>query len=198
MTKLYLVRHGETDYNLNKKLCGWSDPGLNDRGREQALSLSKALQNLEFDVIYNSGLKRAVETTEIIMENNKSVIYSLDFLKEIHFGRFEGFCMNEIKEKHPQIFKQLQKDYVGFCFPEGESLRDMYNRVASGIEELLKTNDKKNILLVSHSGVIRNIIAHLITGDINKHWNFKIDHCSLSIIEATENFNILVKLNEVK
>ncbi|SCY94705.1 histidine phosphatase family protein [Alkaliphilus peptidifermentans] len=198
MTKLYLIRHGETDDNINKRLCGWSDPHLNARGRSEAEKLAKSLKNQHFDVVYHSGLKRTIETAEAIVNGRNYTAKALESLRELHFGQFEGISMEEVKEKHPQKFYELQSDYIEFCFPEGESLKEMHSRVVTGVEELLRVHEGQEILIVAHSGVIRSIIAHLITGDIKKHWSFKIDHCSVSIIESTPDFNILVKLNEIK
>ncbi len=196
MVKIYLVRHGETEDNRNHQLCGWSNPPLNEKGRQQAQKLALFLKNQSFDAIYTSGLKRTDETAKLITQVKEGSISFMEELRELHFGDFEGDTMINMEKKHPKLYQQMRDDFIGFRFPNGESLSDMHHRVTTAIEELIAKHKDEEILLVVHSGVIRSIIAQLITGDIKKHWNFKIEHCSVSIIEAYEDFNLLSKLNE--
>ncbi|KAB3529152.1 alpha-ribazole phosphatase [Alkaliphilus serpentinus] len=196
MIRLYLVRHGETEFNYHKNLCGWSDVSLNGKGRLQAQRLASAIKDLELDIIYTSDLKRTKETAEYILKDRSCSFIELDFLREMHFGDFEGHTMVEIETKYPEDFAKIREDSINYCFPSGESMDQMHKRVTKGIDDLLNKSKEKNILLVAHSGVIRSTIAHLLTGDIKKHWNFKINHCTLSVIERVEGFNILTKLNE--
>lgn len=196
MVKINLVRHGETDHNKNQFLCGWSDPSLNDLGRQQAKKLALHLKGKVFDAVYTSGLKRTNETANVIMGKTDETIIAHEGLREIHFGDFEGQRMSSIEKEHPQLYKKLRDDSIHFCFPAGESLWKMHHRVNKTIEELILKHQGEEILLVVHSGVIRAIIAQLITGEIKKHWHFKIDHCSLSIVEAHRDFYLLSKLNE--
>lgn len=196
MIRLYLVRHGETEDNNNKYLCGWSDVSINNKGRLQAKGLAEAIKGLDIDIIYTSTLKRTMETAEYIMMDRNCSLQPLDFLRELNFGDFEGHTMMELKEKYPEDFKKIQEDSVNYCFPKGESMYQMHQRVAEGIDEILAKSEGKNIMLVAHSGVIRSILAHLLTGDIKRHWNFKIHHCTLNAIERVDGFNILTKLNE--
>ncbi|MBM7614413.1 histidine phosphatase family protein [Alkaliphilus hydrothermalis] len=196
MTEIYFVRHGETDDNRDHNLCGWINPSLNKEGLIQAERVAQQLKNESFDAIYTSGLKRTNETAAMILGCKHEKIQPLDTLKELNFGDFEGRKMVELEKEHPQLYQQMRDDFIGFRFPGGESLREMHHRVNKTMKELISRHDGEKILIVAHSGVIRSIMAELITGDMKKHWNFKIDHCSVSKIEAHGDFYILTKLNE--
>ncbi|SET32591.1 alpha-ribazole phosphatase [Natronincola peptidivorans] len=196
MTKLYLIRHGETEENRNSRFCGWKNVSLNQKGRLQAEKLGQLLKNTTIDIIYTSGLKRTKETAEYIKINHEVPIYATEDLKELNFGKVEGLTLQEIKIHYPEVFRGLEKDYIKLRFPEGESLEEMHGRVTNAVDRIIQNNLGNNIVLVAHSGVIRSIIAHLITGDIKHHWNFKIDHCSITVLEIHENFAVLTKLND--
>ncbi|SNS76754.1 alpha-ribazole phosphatase [Anaerovirgula multivorans] len=196
MTKLYLVRHGETNENRNSRFCGWIDVPLNDTGMAQAQKLEEAFENITIDVMYTSSLKRAKETAAFIKGNLQCPMHHIENLRELHFGRAEGLTIDEIKKCHPEVYEGLEKEYTKAKFPDGESLEDMHLRVTSTVDEILQQHIGKSILIVAHSGVIRSTVAHLITGNMKYHWNFKIDHCSITIIEKQGDFSVLTKLND--
>ncbi len=195
-TKLYLIRHGTTEYNRLHRLCGWTNPPLNKAGRRQAQGAAKALKSVEIDQIYHSGLRRAAETAEIIRGSRSLTPMALDSLREISFGMMEGRTMKEMEEVHPEWYQRLREDSIYFQFPEGESLYEMHVRVTGALEELIKKYADKTLVIISHAGVIRSIVAHFITGDINKHWSFKIDYCNTTLLEFHGDFCVLSKLNE--
>lgn len=197
MVRLYLIRHGETGDNYNKRFCGWTDAPLNELGKSQSKKLGEAFKDLEIDIIYTSDLKRARETALCIKNDRKLLIRELDALRELNFGIAEGLIIEEIKERYPEVYEELENDYIRARFPKGESLEEMHNRVSRVIDAILDKHAGKTIALVAHSGVIRSIISHLITGDIKYHWSFKIDNCSISVIEKYEDFSVLTKLNDI-
>lgn len=196
-TSLYLIRHGETDHNLHKRLCGWADPPLNEKGRKQAQDAAKALTSVEIHSIYHSGLKRTEETAQIIQGGRGLESVAINGLREINFGALEGKTMQHMEAVFPDEYNALIEDAVHFQFPQGESLYEMHHRVIKAADELIQSSKNKNLVLVTHAGVIRSIVAHYITGDIHKHWHFKIDHCSITLLEFQEDFCILSKLNQL-
>jgi len=197
MTKLILIRHGETDDNKNQNLCGWSDPCLNDNGRKAAEALASYVKDIAFDLIITSGLRRSEETAAIIRKERKIEHLALEDLRELNFGDFEGSKMKDIKDKQPELYRQLEKDFIHFKFPKGESLKEMNARVIAATNKLLDDYKDKSLAIVAHSGVIRCILAHFITGDINKHWSFRVEHCSISVLEIHQDFPVLTKLNDI-
>ncbi|ABR49742.1 Phosphoglycerate mutase [Alkaliphilus metalliredigens QYMF] len=196
MTRIYLIRHGETQDNYEKKLCGWIDGPLNQLGKIQAAGCGEALRNIKMHVIYTSPLKRAYETAEAIRGERQEEVIVVEELKELHFGDLEGWTMKAVQETHPDIYNGIRTDSVNFQFPNGESMKQMHERATKKIEELIEKHPNENIVIVAHSGVLRSVIAHLITGKIDHHWSFKVDHCSISIVEKVGDMYVLNKLNQ--
>jgi broad specificity phosphatase PhoE len=118
MTKLILIRHGETDYTSQKKYCGVSNPPLNDKGKQQARALGKRLKNFKIDKVYSSDLKRTCQTAEIIF-NKKTIEKSSDF-QELNFGVLEGLCYKEIMKKYPDSYQKWLNNPLKNAIPEGE------------------------------------------------------------------------------
>ena len=144
---IYLIRHGQTDWNLSKVIQGKQDISLNDKGREQAREIKKELDNKEIDLIIASPLIRAKETAEIInKDRNLPIIYD-ERIEERCFGEYEG---KEIKVVDTSNFWNFYKDET---FPGAESIQEFFDRVYSFLDELLEKYYDKNVLVVSHGGV---------------------------------------------
>ena len=135
--KLYIVRHGQTGYNIDNKVCGISDVELTSLGKQQAKMASEQLKDISLDMIFASPLQRAHETAKI---------------QEINFGKFEGIVNNE----EFQYYKQNH----GLHYPGGESLFQVVHRVYSFLEELENKYPDKNILVVCHGGIVRVIHSY--------------------------------------
>ena len=157
--KLYILRHGQTNWNKKGKIQGKTDIELNEEGIEQAKEARKLLENYPIDMIVASPLKRARKTAEIINETKKAPIVFDKALEERGFGDFEGKIRKEI---HDEILDSeildnysLNKEYKGV-----ETIRSLCDRVWGLIEELKKTYTDKNILFVTHGGVTRAISGY--------------------------------------
>ena len=150
--KIYVVRHGQTNYNIANKVCGKSDVELTDLGKQQAKKASEQLQDVSLDLIFASPLKRAYTTAKIINENHQLPIHQDQRIQEINFGKFEGVVNNE----EFQYYKQNH----ALHYPKGESLFQVVHRVYSFLEELEKNYPDKNILVVCHGGIVRVIHSY--------------------------------------
>lgn len=160
--KIYFTRHGQTEWNVMRKLQGWNNSNLTEKGIESAKRLSLRLKDVDFDLIYCSTQQRALDTAKIIRDNKDIDIKRLDELKEIGFGFWEGMEIGKIQEKYgteydtylnrPHLYEPL----------DGESLLDVYKRVEKALDEILSTN-AENVLVVSH-GVTIKILISIIKG----------------------------------
>ena len=150
--KLYIVRHGQTGYNIDNKVCGISDVELTSLGKQQAKMASEQLKDISLDMIFASPLQRAHETAKIINENHQLEIKIDSRIQEINFGKFEGIVNNE----EFQYYKQNH----GLHYPGGESLFQVVHRVYSFLEELENKYPDKNILVVCHGGIVRVIHSY--------------------------------------
>jgi len=159
---LYFFRHGETEWNRQKRFQGSSDIPLNEAGREQALELKKKFSDIPIEYVLSSDLKRARQTAELIFESRDVPIEFSPSLREAHLGNVEGLYRHEFDEKYGQnfweIWKAVKEEYLDFRFPEGESPREHLNRIKGFIEHWSRENQYQNVALSCHGGVIWRMI----------------------------------------
>lgn len=149
--KIYLARHGETDWNKNGILMGQADIPLNETGKRQAKNLAEELSNIEFGICFSSPLLRAKETAKIICQNKIKIIED-DLLKERGCGIFSGRNKNEINWDEYNNDKSVETN---------ESLFIRAQNFANKIYKI----DAENILIVGHSGLLKNLYHILKSGD---------------------------------
>ncbi len=194
---LYLVRHGETIGNQQKVFQGWLDLSLNDTGRKQAARLAEELAKEEFSQMYVSPLKRACETGRIIQQSllNDLEMIEVDAIKEMNFGLWEGLHNNVIMAKYLPEYQNWLDNWQESSVPEGESAREMYQRVIGWLKEILQETEDGKLLIVTHEGVILQIISYLLGLGLDGCWHFCALPGSLAIVEVREGFSRLTKLN---
>jgi broad specificity phosphatase PhoE len=157
MTTLYLIRHGETEWNRIGRWQGHSDVPLSDEGREQAAALAERLvaERTRIDHVYASDLLRAHETARIIAEPQRLPVESLPALREIDIGPWSGLTRPEILERFPGAF-------VEYDLPPGAETHESFaQRVSEAIERLTARHRGQVLAIVTHGGVVRAMIRHL-------------------------------------
>lgn len=195
MKKITLVRHGEIDPNIMGRYCGWTDADLNDTGKRQGIVLKDKLREDVFDVVYSSDLKRCIQTTGYIMDGRNESVKLDSRLRELNFGDFERKSYEEIGRLYPDEQSRWIDEGMDFVMPSGESVHDMKKRVMGFIEELINSDDS-DILVVTHSGVIRIILAMLISGSMDGYWRYKVNNCGITQIEENQGFYYLTCMNK--
>lgn len=191
MTKVYFTRHGETVWNKQGRFQGHKDSDLTDKGIEAAELLAYRIEDIELDYIISSPLMRAYKTAQIVRGNKNVEIIKHDGLKEINLGDFEGMSYAEIKNKHGDLLAQIEKDPFNNPYPNGENLREFYERVVKAFKEILDKYRNKTILIVAHGGTIKCIEAYMRNFELSKDWiGNVVKNCSLSLIEVDENDRI--------
>lgn len=195
MLEIIFVRHGESITNKNKVFCGWTNSKLTNEGILQAERVSDKLKNEKLNMIISSDLDRCYKTAYIINKEHGIDIIKESGLRELNFGKWEGLSYNEICSKYPVESKLWQNDYINFAPPEGESLKEMYNRVNS-VYKSIKENKKGKILIVSHSGVIRAILSEEICGSIDGYWKFNICNCGITRLKYVHGYPVLIAVNQ--
>lgn len=178
-TKLLLIRHGQTDWNLKKRYSGFLDVGLNKTGKVQARRLAAKVNPKEIDRVYVSDRKRAIQTARIIFKRKK--MEYLPGMREVHFGVFEGLNHEEIMEKYPLVYKKWLNDPFSVKIPEGEHLADFKKRVINSLKRIIRLNKNKTIAVVTHGGVISIYLNHLLKS--KKFWENVPGSASISTIE---------------
>jgi broad specificity phosphatase PhoE len=167
MTTLYLARHGESDWNVERRWQGHTDRPLTDRGREQAGRLAERLADIELDAIYASDLRRAWETAEAVARPRGLEVVRVPELREVHVGSWSGLTRDECAERFPEAFARWQAGGSGW--DDGESYEAMGERAVAAILRLAAEHPDGAILVVSHGGPIRAVHAHALGVDIATH-----------------------------
>ena len=155
-TTFILTRHGETEWNIQKRFQGRCDSPLTQQGREQGRALGLRMQRVQFDAIFASDSGRAKETASIIADFSGHRVQTDSRLRERHYGILEGLTLPEIEAQHADILNRLNTNDPDFIIPEGESHRRHYLRNVEFLEEKLDENAGKTLLLVAHGGVLDN------------------------------------------
>lgn len=192
-TKIFLIRHGETNWSYRKKYCGFTDISLNRRGKKQAIKLAQILRNEKIDKVYSSDLKRAFQFAKIIFKNK--TIIKLPQFREINFGIFEGLTHQEIMDTYPEIYQKWLTNPLKFNIPSGERLFDFARRIRKSLANILLNDDNKTIAIITHSGPIKVILCDALKLSLKEIWRLKIDLGSLSIVEFDNKTGKIYLLN---
>ena len=162
---IYLIRHGETEWNEKKLIQGHSDIPLNKKGEIQAKNLSKKLSHVKFTAVFSSDLIRAKRTAEIIALEKKIAVKTTKALRERYFGRFEGTSWEENKQYQNYLNKFLKlsykERYYKKPYEDTESDEKLMVRFIPFLRQVAVAYPDKNILIVAHGGVMRVFLIHL-------------------------------------
>ncbi|AGX44410.1 histidine phosphatase family protein [Clostridium saccharobutylicum] len=183
--KLYLTRHGQTDWNIKGKIQGSCDIELNDTGIIQAEELGNTvLENkYEFSKIYSSPQKRAIKTAEILSKVTNVEYIPIEGLEEINLGEWEGLSWVEVKEKYPIEYDEWYINRRYTKPPKGEAYQDMLQRVLTSMHKIINENND-DVVIVTHSAVIMCIQCYLTNTPFNEMTKFKTDNTSITEIDS--------------
>ena len=199
--KLYIIRHGETDWNVKRRFQGRSDIPLNGEGRRLAEITANALIDIPFTRIITSPLKRAVETAMIIKKDRNIPVIEDERIIEISFGEYEGLCCGKDGYNIPEpAFMNFFDNPLEYNPPKGaESIEELRQRTAEFFEELVHNkNMQDEIILVStHGAALRGILSHIYKIGIEDFWKGGVHkNCAISIVDV--NANVACVLEEGK
>lgn len=157
MTEILLARHGETDWNRENRFQGHADPPLNRLGRGQAAELAAALAEEELAAVYSSPLQRALQTAQVVAEPHRLSPVTLDGLREVDVGSWEGLTRAEVERRYPEQFERWL--HYGQGWDDGESYEQMGERVLATLQRLASRHGGERILALTHGGPIRAALA---------------------------------------
>ena len=180
ITRICFVRHGETDWNVEKRIQGHTDIQLNDKGRAQALAMAFNAAHVSFKAIYSSDLVRAVDTATALAEREGQEIRLLAQLRERNFGIFQGITAAEGEQRYPEAYKRYTARDPHYDFETGESMLDFAARVAEAVDWMVRHHTGQTIAAVTHGGVL-DILFRKATGrPLHTPRDFKIPNCGLN------------------
>ena len=179
-TRICIVRHGETDWNVEKRIQGHTDIHLNSTGRAQALAMAFNAAHHRFSAVYSSDLTRAMDTARAVAERLGLEVHPFPELRERHYGIFQGITASEGAERYPAAYAHYIARDPDYNFETGECMRSFAQRVVSGIEHLVLHHSGQTIAAVSHGGVL-DILYRKATGrPLETPRDFVIPNCALN------------------
>ena len=169
MTRIILVRHGQSISNAEQFWGGQKDFPLTELGKAQAEVVADAIRATEkVDVVYASDLERAYETGLAIAKRFDLPVIQDPNLREINTGRWTGTPIEGTKAKEPALMEKRKSDPVHFAFPEGESFEDLYHRGRKAITAIAEKNEGKCVVIASHGGILRTFETFVRYGTIEQ------------------------------
>ena len=180
--KLYIVRHGETEWNVIKRFQGQLNTPLTEKGMEKLRETGKKLENVLFDEVYTSELGRTVASAEIILNENRGYrnkkleLKKLAELNEVYFGVWQGLTYEEVFLKYPEEGNNYFYNVKNYKAEnvEAEKLEDALERFLKGINKILDSHESGNILVVTHGTVLEMFMNYVANNSI-----FDIDERTL-------------------
>lgn len=198
---IYVIRHGQTPWNAEKRLQGRSDIDLNEYGVRLAVQTGKALRDIPFSIAFTSPLIRARHTAECILDGRNIPVVEDARLIEISFGELEGKCMLEEKEEIPKDFRNFFDAPQDYHVPSGgESLDEVEKRTADFMKDICSRPEleDKTILVSTHGCALRGLLNSLKATPRERYWNGGVSgNCAVSIIECHAGQAALLEENKI-
>jgi broad specificity phosphatase PhoE len=193
MALVILIRHGQTDENINGRISGQGPVPINARGQEQARLAAEVLAPLGITRIFSSPLVRALQTAEFLAGRLQKPIKEIPDWREVGYGDWEGKMFNEMRG-HP-VAHQVFNDPIKATFPNGESLLEVQQRGVRVIEWLRQTYPQDIVAVFSHGDVIRTALAHYLGMPFNEYRRLNLDNGAISVLEIFDEWVRVKALN---
>lgn len=171
--KIFTVRHGQTDWNLQGRLQGHTDMPLNETGLDQARRIGLRLAGEDIDAIYTSDLSRAVQTAQAINQHHNAEIFTTASLREASFGKYEGRIIKD-------VFHEINWDHVD---PDEEDRVAVFERVHKFLDDIIISKSHKNIVIVGHFGSVMAAICYFLKVPITEREKFKVGNTAIHCFE---------------
>ncbi len=184
-SRIFLIRHGETNWNKEGRFQGQIDIPLNENGKDQARKTFEYLRNISFNKAFSSSMHRPFETAQIILQNCKDLkIEKINALIEISHGLWEGKLEKEIREQWPALLKNWHNKPEEVIMPEGESIKDVSERAVEAFDKIcLSQKDNDLSLLVAHDAVNKTLICNILGINYSNIWMIKQGNGGITIID---------------
>ena len=193
---IYIVRHGQTEWNLLGKTQGHGNSDLTPKGIEQAELLADSMTKYPIDYIYSSDLGRAYQTAEIIGNKLNIEVEKTEALREMNFGTWEGRIIKDIIEEDPELYKMWRNEPHLAKIPQGETLSQIKERTDAFIKEINEKYDGKHIVLVTHSLCARIMLLSFLDSDVKNIYRINQANTALNILELRDYGPVVMKMND--
>lgn len=191
---LLLVRHGAVEASKEKRFIGQMDVALSPEGFAQAQRLSRYLENFDPVQVWSSDLSRAVQTAAVVCRERRVELQTDFSLREIHLGKWEGADMAEIRRRYPEAWETRGREMDRFRPPEAESFADLQRRIVPCIHRIAGSVSG-NVLIVTHAGVIRVFLCHILEMPLRFLFRFHLDHCGVTLVQGIRGMPCILAIN---
>ena len=199
--KIYFVRHGETDWNKERKIQGQVDIPLNEFGRHLARETAKGLRDVPFDVCFTSPLGRARETAEIILQGRDVPILEDKRILEMNFGVLEGKCCSKEGWDVPDSFQMFFDDPVHYQAPEGgEDFQAVRERTGDFLNWLFAQEKYRDstVLVTTHGAAMAGLLNNLKKKPLAEYWGVGVHkNCGVTEVDVTDGRIQIISENKV-
>ena len=181
--ELHLIRHGQTNWNEERRAQGQSDSKLTKIGKEQAIALGKRIKQIKFDKIFSSSSLRTRQTAELVFPKTELEIEYLDSLREIFLGSWEGKLYKDIEVENPESHNHFWKEPHLFKLTGAENFYQLQKRAIKVVDSILEKFESKKVVIVSHGALIKALLCFAERKPIKELWSPPHMHnCAHSII----------------
>lgn len=195
-TIVYITRHGQTEWNIVKRLQGRKNSPLTQSGIDRAEELAKRLDSINIDKIYTSPIERAYKTAKILKGNKEIDIITHEGLMEMDFGDYEGRTTEDILKENPHFDMDLiMKGDINLCAPNGENLFNVRERVCIAMNEIINNNRGQSILVVAHGITLKALMYYFKDKDVNSEVMGQTTLTKV-VVTAENEYNIVFKNDE--
>lgn len=197
--EIYIIRHGETNWNVEGKIQGQTNSSLTQKGIDQARLTAEKLKNIFFTAMYSSDLERARKTAEMLASRHSRLEINEDVrLRERKFGYLEGIGHEEFKTNHPDIYAKFRSNDPEYRIPEGESKNDLARRATDFFNDLVKRHAKdETMLVVTHGGIIDVFVRFILGIPYGSTRNFSLRNAAINIVQYNDNDWRLITLGDI-
>lgn len=196
ITRLILIRHGESTWNRERRIQGQLDPPLSELGREQALRVARRLSTRRVEAIYTSDLRRAAQTAEPIADSLGVELTPAPDLREIFLGDWEGLLTDEIATRFPDAWDEWTREPSWDVVPGGEGAAAFERRVESAVVQLVKRHPQGDVIVVTHGGVIQIALHQVVGRSSHGIFAFRISNGSVSVVEQRNGRRVIARVND--
>jgi len=197
MTRIILVRHGQTEWNRVERFRGRADIPLNDAGLSQAEETGRRIAaEWRPSAVYSSSLSRAVKTAGVIAGHFDLPVRVHPGLTDIDYGQWEGLTPDEVRERWPQMIHAWYITPDSPHIPGGETLADVRTRAMEAVKELVDCHEGQTVVAVSHTVINRIILLGVMGLSNDRFWRVRQDTCAINCFEAEGGDFTIVSLND--
>jgi alpha-ribazole phosphatase len=201
LTRLLLVRHGETDWTVQGRFLGHTDLGLNEKGQRQATAVAHRLSREKIQTIYTSDLQRVQAFAQAIADYQEAsrgtaIVLPDRRLREVNFGEWDGLTYAEILRRAPDSVNAWQADFLKTAPPGGESLEQLADRVKPFLAGILEGFPEKTLVIAGHAGSLQCLVCLALGLPVKMYWQFRLALASISQISIYPEGAIVNSLND--